>query len=95
MSSITPTIGRKVWLWHSDALQVRDDQQAFDAEVVFVHPNGGVSVVYRTHYGVQYFLPHVPLLDPTDDDEHGNSKEPYATWMPYQVGQARTNNVSS
>ena len=31
----------------------------------------------------------VPLWQPRDDDSHNPDRGAYATWMPYQVGQAR------
>jgi hypothetical protein len=90
MNSILPTIGRKIWLFQS-ALHagVLDAKQAFDASIVFVHPSGNVNVAGTDHAGQPFVQTDVPLRDPGVTDEHGAST--FATWMPYQVGQARGN----
>jgi hypothetical protein len=93
MNSILPTIGRKIWLFQS-ALHagVLDAKQAFDASIVFVHPSGNVNVAGTDHAGQPFGLHDVPLRDPGVADEHGTSI--FATWMPYQVGQARGNEAN-
>lgn len=93
MSSIAPSIGRKVWFWASENFieQVEEDpmdpKQAFDATVVFVHPSGLVNLQVFTHTGEGGLVESCHLRDPGEADEHGG-EEDYATWMPYQVGQA-------
>lgn len=90
-NSIPPSIGRKVWYWSGnvDDKQVRADQQAFDADIVFVHADGDISVALRDHYGVQYADSHLKLRDPTGDERHGHGGDAFCTWMPYQVGQSK------
>ena len=89
MSSITPTIGRKVWLWMTSQNNVQDSKQAFDATVICVGPNGTVNLYYVNHWGTAGSLTQVELRDPQPADEHGRESVPYATWMPYQIGQAK------
>ena len=92
MSTITPTIGRKVWLYTA-AQSPQDSKQAFDATVIFVHPSGLVNLYFVNHWGTAGSLSSVQLRDPQEDDKHG--VETYATWMPYQVGQAKKSEVSA
>lgn len=94
-TTIKPTIGRRVWLWTTGSPGVReqhqivqDAKQAFDATVVFVHPDGRINVSYRDHHGTVSKAEHLDLRDPGDDG-HGHGSAPYCTWMPYQVGQAK------
>ena len=89
MSSIIPTIGRKVWLWIGNrGYVVLDQKQAFDATVVFVHPDGKVNLSFLDHAANGPMVAEfVTLRDPQIDDQHG--VEFIATWMPYQIGQAR------
>lgn len=88
-----PTIGRKVWYWgDGDPVHTRDLHQAFDAEIIFVEPDGDISIVYRDHYGSQYTLHQVALDCPTPGDRHGHFTKTsggYCTWMPYQVQQSQ------
>jgi hypothetical protein len=92
-SSITPTIGRKVWFWASedfiDATDCvpEDPKQAFDATVIYVHSDGNVNLSVVDHRGEQGLVENCELRDPGEGDEHGG-EEDYATWMPYQMGQA-------
>lgn len=94
MSSITPTIGRKVYFWSSEQFAAEvgaepvDPKQAYDATIVFVHPSGNVNLQVVCHAGDSGFVEDCPLRDPSEGDEHGG-EEDYATWMPYQVGQAK------
>lgn len=98
-SSIKPTIGRKVWFWSGVTPEpananklpvVIDQQQAMDATIVLVGYSG-ISLSVTDHAGNQHFYEGIQLWDPDTDpnnDRHGTG-EAYATWMPYQVGQAR------
>ena len=92
-SSITPTIGRKVWLWvpknQVPAEAIQSPLQAFDATIIFVHPNGEVNVSFFDHCGGLGGVHEVELLDPKPEDQHPEGGQAYATWMPYQVNQAK------
>jgi hypothetical protein len=89
MSSINPTIGRRVWFWtaNADQANVRDPRQAFDAGVIFVHNPTTVCLSVIDHSGRHSVEDSVPLRDSQPGDEHGKG-ERYATWMPYQMQAA-------
>jgi len=94
MSSITPTIGRKVWYYegkppfaHDLPVGCNSDSQAFDATVIYVWGPSMVNLLVVRHDGAQYVETSVSLRDPSPSDRHG--VERIATWMPYQVGQAK------
>lgn len=94
ISSIKPTIGRKVWFWVGEEAPmgvILDKKQAFDATVVFVYDGGTVNLLLLDHYGSNNVVHNVALIDPSADDCHheGGYENGYATWMPYQVGQAK------
>lgn len=87
---IKPTIGRRVWFWPNGTtgmtLITGGDQQPCDAGVVFVWNDRLVNLAVSDHVGANYSRTSVPLLQ--DDDPIPESGA-YATWMPYQVGQAK------
>ena len=88
-SFITPTIGRKVWLFATAAACAQDSAQAFDATIIYVHPDGKINVYYVNHWGTAGSFDNVELRDPSASDCHGKESVAYCTWMPYQVGQAK------
>lgn len=87
MSSIKPTIGRKVYFWQSGLSCVKDDKQAFDATIIYVQNDTTVDVMFTNHYGTTSSAVGMQLRDP-GANRHGDG-ENYVTWMPYQVGQAK------
>lgn len=93
MSTIVPTIGRKVYFYDqapersSAQMQRYDDKQPMDATVIYVWGPTCVNLRVTDHAGVTHTRTSVPLRDPSDIDCHG--VEYFATWMPYQVGQAK------
>lgn len=93
MSTIDPTIGRKVYFYDPSTSTATPldmtryhDKHPFDATVIYVWGPTCVNLRVTDHAGKTHTRSIVPLRDPTDDDGHG--KEYVATWMPYQVGQA-------
>lgn len=90
------SVGRKVWYWDDGGLHnaaCEDVQQPFDATVVFVHGvavNGHelVNLSVTDHAGNAFVRQHIQLRLPGSADSH-NVPAAYATWMPFQVGQAR------
>lgn len=84
VSKHRPTIGRNLWLWMPSQDGVCDPLQAFDAKVVFVHPDGDCSIVATTHTGAPVFIERIEVHDPSDDYHNVMLDKPYATWMPYQ-----------
>lgn len=98
MSSISPSVGRKVWLWAGEdsGLSIVDKAQACDATILLVLEDGSVNLAVCDHNGNQTTAFGVPLSDPdvagTPPDVHhweGSGDQIYATWMPYQVAQAK------
>lgn len=90
---IEPTVGRVVHL------QLHLGQkQPMKADIAYVFPRGQfshswlINVGYLDHNGNHAALQTIELWDGTGDPP----SLPYATWMPYQVGQAaRTDNAES
>lgn len=87
MSSIVPTIGRKVWYWSASTSCVNDDKQAFDATVIYVHNPTTVDLMVTNHAGTTYNVRSANLRDPGFFADCHSVPAPYATWMPFQVGQ--------
>lgn len=92
MSTITPTVGRKVWFYDEDAdrdlreMQRHDDTTPMDATVIYVWSPTCVNLSITDHAGRIHMRGRVTLRAPAEGDCHG--KERVATWMPYQMGQA-------
>jgi hypothetical protein len=66
MTTITPTVGRKVWFYDAQG-----------------------HLVVNDHSGQSFTRASIPLRNPADSDCHGIGAGDFATWMPYQVGQAK------
>lgn len=82
---IPQTIGRMVWLWR-DGPPKDDREQPCAAQIAFVHSESRINVGYLDPNGEHKSATSVLLV--------GAGQEPpahgmYATWMPYQIGQAR------
>ncbi len=89
---IKPTIGRKLWYWPTDRdmwdgmLQYdAGDEQALDATIIYVWHDRSVSLRVIDHNGVPFVRTHIPLANPDDKSLQGTG---FASWMPYQMGQA-------
>jgi len=94
---IKPTIGRKLWFWKTrdaynasaannhDHTKVLVADQPEDATVVAVWSPGVVNLYVVDHDGVGQARTSVPLLQ---EGDHIPVKD-FATWMPFQVGQAK------
>lgn len=91
---IKPTIGRRVWYWLSAtdyfaAEAVNFDPlrgpQPFDAGIIRVFSNRCVNLMVTDHNGIQEPRTSVTLVQ--DCDRVPDSY--FATWMPFQVGQAK------
>lgn len=86
---IKPTIGRKVWWWQHGE---NNAQQPEDATVVYVHSDRCVNLHVIDHNGNARPVTSAHLVQPGDGEEGASHAKPvacYATWMPFQVGQAR------
>lgn len=95
---IQPTIGRRVWYWPSTydrglehgqpaTIIKADDTQACDAGIAYVHSDRLVNLSVADHNGVMHSRPSVQLVQEGDDPAPQGMG--YATWMPYQLGQAK------
>lgn len=92
---ITPTIGRKVWYYPSDADMAgnfgmrRGPEQPLDATIIGVWAERHVNLQVIDLNGRAFFIGSATLVQPDekapcmDGREHG-----YAMWMPFQVHQA-------
>lgn len=84
---IVPTIGRQIWYWQNK--QVMDDKsQPYAATVCFVHGEGRlVNIAYYDHNGRPGIMTSCRLMQEGESDYPEGG---FCTWMPYQIGQART-----
>lgn len=84
---IKPTIGRRVWFYPNGTtgIPVNHDQPC-DAGVCYVWSDRMVNLTVAGHDGSMHARTSVPLLQ---DDDPKPTTGAYATWMPYQVGQAK------
>lgn len=87
IETLAALIGRHVHYWASTAVaqHVRHDEVPFTARIVFVHPNGDVSVRGADHYGATFIDTHVSVLQAADvqasDLRHGHGRQDgYCTW---------------
>lgn len=100
---IHPSIGRRVWYWPSaydcgktehkpDTVMQADASQPCDAGVCYVHGDRLVNVTVADHNGHMHRRTSVQLLQEGDEIPVGQA---YATWMPYQTGQAKREAAAS
>jgi hypothetical protein len=87
VSAHKATIGRVVWVWVPDLNGVLDPEQAFTAQVHYVHPDGSVDVIATTHTGASFALTALEVHDPSTNKHGMLQSSAYATWMPYQKQQ--------
>lgn len=83
---ISPTIGRKVWFFPGAYDPIECGAQPLDATVCYVHDDRLVNLRVTDINGDSFPRPGVHLLQDDDAPPLGLG---YATWMPYQVGQAK------
>ena len=91
---IKPTIGRKLWYWETrqcfeEAALVNFDHetgpQPQDASVCYVFSDRCVNLSVVDHNGTPRSVTSVVLMQEGDAIPDGR----FATWMPYQIGQAK------
>ncbi len=95
-STITPTVGRKMWFFAQDASQPKkgdgpppqmlDNKVPMDATVIYVWSPSLVNLRVTDHAGNVFTRTSVPVADHDESYEHGVQQ--VACWMPYQSGQA-------
>lgn len=84
------TIGRVVWVWVGEGdelyedVNILDNDQAFKADVVFVHEDGRLNLAAIDHEGNLFDVVTGPVRDPEGHEGHGHEGATYASWMPYQ-----------
>jgi hypothetical protein len=89
--SMTPTIGRKVWYFPSEAtaiihsMQVNDPITPMDASIVYVWHDNMINISVADHAGKMHAVHSVTLIPPGQIGAEGRD---YCMWMPYQVKQA-------
>ena len=92
MSEITiiqPTVGRVVWYFPDPNSResdfIRLTKGPFAALIAHVHGETSINLTVFDSCGVPHARESVLLVQAHEDQPQGS----YATWMPYQVGQAR------
>jgi hypothetical protein len=91
--SITPTVGRIVWWWQSEApadAAAPGDKQPEAAVVTYVHSNDLVNLTVFNRNGVPRAATSVVLWQ----DGQPRPIASFAEWMPYQKGQAAKTEAS-
>lgn len=90
-TKITPTVGRVVWFYPAANQQSADFSppaagQPLAAIVVAVKSEEVVNLTVFDAMGFPHARINVPLLQEGQETREGGF---YATWMPYQIGQAK------
>ena len=86
---IKPTIGRVVWVYRPH--MTNDPQQPEAAFIAYVWNDRLINVGGFSHGGSPFYATSVQLLQDDDPKPEGN----HATWMPFQVGQAKAQEASA
>lgn len=96
MSKITPTIGRKLYFYPNGmpTRTMNDQDSPLDATIVYVWPSTAqvgpgfsLNLYVIDHAGVPIAVHGIPLIQ--DGEDAPAAPQPYAQWMPFQVGQAK------
>ena len=92
-TNLKPTIGRRVWFWPNGTTGIPTvlpgpdrDPQPCDAGIAYVWNDQLVNLTVAGHDGSMHARTSVRLLQPGEEPPAVGF---YATWMPYQVGQAQ------
>lgn len=80
---ISPTVGRVVWFWRAAPQLLSVQPEA--ALVTYVHSDRCVNLVCFDHNGTPFPQTSVALVQDGDPVPEAG----YASWMPYQIGQAK------
>lgn len=83
---IKPTVGRVVWFWPNGVPLAAVDAQPHAALVTHVHGDECVNLAVFDANGNPYPRHSVMLHQ---DENVPRPTSPHASWMPYQVGQAK------
>lgn len=88
MTQIKPTIGRVVWFYPSGH---REGSLPHAAMIAYVHSDTLVNLGALDPNGRSYSETSVTLIQEGDAVPDGGR---YATWMPFQIGQAKQTEIS-
>jgi hypothetical protein len=83
---IPPTVGRHVDYYRTPDHWKAEPKRPYCAHIVNVNGDGTINVVFWNEMGSALPVQHVVLL------QHGEQvpdDRDFATWMPYQIGQAQ------
>lgn len=82
---IQPTVGRVIW--YQPAHEVGGDlqPQPFAGIITFVHDDRMINICAFTPAGTPFAVQDLALLQ---DDDAAPEEGRFASWMPYQIGQA-------
>lgn len=85
---IAPSIGRVVWYFPSghDTIEQGPDGQPLAAMVAYVWPDGSINIAVHDWHGYPWSRSKVRLVQDGEEVPEGSG---YATWMPFQIGQAK------
>lgn len=87
-----PTVGRVVWYYPSASERIpgQPNDQPLKADVTYVWGDRMVNLMAVTPNGAPFGVTSVTLVQDGDAAPY----ERYATWMPYQKGQAAKTEVA-
>jgi len=85
---IKPTVGRSI---HYKADPINNPELTFAAIIAAVHSDMYITLTVFGSDGVPFARPSVQLVQ----DGETPPPYPYATWMPFQVGQAKALEITS
>lgn len=94
---IKPTVGRVVWFYRDGISQFAAGSQPEAAIVAYVHSDEMLNLMVVNSAGLPESKTSVPLLQ----EEHFSSDDTrawpssFATWMPYQIGQAKRHSAEA
>jgi len=81
---ITPTPGRVMWFWPE---ATRRETHPLAAMVAYVHNDNMVNLSVLSTDGAPFPACSIAIVQ--DGSPYVVGDQPYAEWMPYQIGQAK------
>lgn len=90
---IEPTVGRVVLYFPSDddvyyGRIEGEKGKALSAMIAWVNDDGTINLAVNSRYGNHVGCRNVELIQPGEPTPERTKSRSYATWMPYQLGQA-------
>lgn len=91
MTTIVPTVGRKVWFRPAFSLE---EEQPLDATICYIIPGTGqggedflINIAYHDANGNPAAAQRIPLFQGAEHEKPWGDN--FCEWMPYQTAQAR------